>query len=637
MLGGSGDPAHAQQTDQPPTFRTGINFVRVDVIVSDKANQPVVDLRQADFEVAEDGKPQTINSFKLVTLDGGLAAARDNPPRAIRTDLDAELEASQDDVRLFAIFLDDYHLTGDSSRRVGAALATFVETELGPSDMVGVMYPRQLAASVRWTRDRAVVARAVRAFGAPSGGAIPQSDVPGRLRPGPLAGSRRQVSLGALKALIARMGSLKEGRKTLILVSEGFSYPLQAATGPSPLAQRMLTTEGMATMQTDLQEIWDAANRNNVAIYPVDPRALAAPDINIDRPTRAQRGGQNLSSTRMVLQILAEQTDGRAIISRNDLGAAMRQIVRDTSAYYLIGYNSTQSQSDGQFHEINVRVKKPGVQVRARKGYWALTAEDVVRMSAPPAAAPSKAVELALASISPVDSRVIRTWIGMSRGEGGKTKITFVWEPAPRTPGRAAIAADAPSRVSLTALGPDRAPLFEGAVPAGTAGVAGGNAARTTFEAVPGKLQLRLSIESASSRMMDAEVREIAVPDLKSAQVALGTPQVLRARTFPEYRQMAANPDATPVAAREFTRTDRLLVRVAAYGPGNSVPLLSVHLVARAGQVIAELPAAPSASPGVQQFHVPTAGLAQGDYLVEIKALGDGDPVTQVVGFRVVS
>ena len=65
---------------QPPVFRTGINFVRVDVIVSDKNGNPVADLKQADFEVTEDGKPQNIETFKLVKLDGGTRADADQGP-----------------------------------------------------------------------------------------------------------------------------------------------------------------------------------------------------------------------------------------------------------------------------------------------------------------------------------------------------------------------------------------------------------------------------------------------------------------------------------------------------------------------------------------------------------------------------
>ena len=86
-------------------------------------------------------------------------------------------------------------------------------------------------------------------------------------------------------------------------------------------------------------------------------------------------------------------------------------------------------------------------------------------------------------------------------------------------------------------------------------------------------------------------MREITVPDLTAPQTLLGTPQVFRARTVREYQQLKADPDAVPLAAREFSRTDRLLVRVPAYGPGGTAPPLSVHILNRAGQPMSELPA----------------------------------------------
>src|SRR5215471_9934931 len=81
--------------NQQPVFRSGINFVRVDVIVSDKSGANIADLKQTDFEITEDGKPQSIESFKLIKLDGGAAPSPDGPPRAIRTDFDEEQEAAR--------------------------------------------------------------------------------------------------------------------------------------------------------------------------------------------------------------------------------------------------------------------------------------------------------------------------------------------------------------------------------------------------------------------------------------------------------------------------------------------------------------------------------------------------------------
>src|SRR5262249_1688894 len=179
---------------------------------------------------------------------------------------------------------------------------------------------------------------------------------------------------------------------------------------------------------------------------------------------------QFLNSTMDTLRTLAVETDGRAIVNRNDLVGGMRQIVRDVSAYYLLGYSSTNAPSDGKFHDITVRVKRRGVQVRSRKGYWALTHEEVARSLAPPRPALPPAVKAALASVenttaAAARSRSIRTWIGTSRGENGKTKVTFVWEPLPRQLGERPASSDQPARVSGMAVGADGSPIFRGRLP----------------------------------------------------------------------------------------------------------------------------------------------------------------------------
>jgi hypothetical protein len=110
---------------QQPTFRTGINFVRVDVIVTDKSGKPVTDLTQADFEVQEDGKPQAIDTFKLIEITG-IPKPGDEAPREIRSEYDEEYETSRDDVRLFVMFLDDYHVRIGSSMSVRQTLANFI-------------------------------------------------------------------------------------------------------------------------------------------------------------------------------------------------------------------------------------------------------------------------------------------------------------------------------------------------------------------------------------------------------------------------------------------------------------------------------------------------------------------------------
>jgi VWFA-related protein len=659
---------------QPPTFRAGINFVRVDVIITDKNGNAIADLQPSDFDVSEDGKPQKIETFKLVKLDGGRAGAINDPPREIRNDYDEEAEAARDDVRLFAIFLDDYHVRRGSSLSVRKQLAQFIETQIGPSDMVGVMYPLESTASVRMTRSHSAVSRGLQQFLGRKFEYDPKNqyeEVYAHYPTEIVERIRNQVSLSALKALIVHMGSLKEGRKSLILVSEGYTniIPPQMRNrdaqqpglgnpaygnpnaGSNDINEQRAAWSAGLDMQSDLREIYDTANRNNVAIYAVDPRGLPVFEFDINEGVNISTDSTYLTSTMDTLRVLAENTDGRAIVNRNDLAAGMKQITRDSSAYYLIGYNSSTAPSDGKFHEIKVRVKRSGLQVRARKGYWALNQEQTARALAPPKPAVPKPVEAALAAAVARPSRasVVRTWIGTSRGENGKTRVTFVWEPLPKAPGDRP--REEPSRVSLVAVAPDGSPYFRGRVPDVVASVAASSTSgvasavqsvaaktapsRITFDVNPGKVQLRVSVEGAASQVLDSETREITVPDLTSAQPTLGTPAILRARTAREFQQIRTEADVVPLAIREFSRIEHLLVRVPTYGPGGTTPALSVHLLNRAGASMNELKAEPAPRAGEQQIDLPLAALPPGEYVLEIK-VGDQDgDAKELVAFRV--
>ena len=643
LRGDAQQPTPTPAPQSPPQFRTGINFVRVDVIVSDKQDNTVGDLQASDFDVSEDGKPQKIESFKLVKLDGGASAAADGPPHAIRSDFDEEQEAARDDVRLFAVFLDDYHVRKGSSLAAREPLARFVERQLGPSDMIGVMYPLESVGSVLMTRNHDAVARGLRQFTGRKFDYTPMNEAEQQYANYPaqtVEDIRNQVSLSALRSLIVHMGSLKEGRKSLILVSEGYSAllppqlsdPIASSPGlfnpsrgnPNAANDPTQTFFSSVDMLNDLREIFSNANHYNVSIYAVDPRGLANFEYDINEGVGLSTDREYLNASIDTLRTLADQTDGRAIVNRNDLESGMKQIVKDSSAYYLLGYNSTQAPSDGKFHEIKVKVKRSGVQVRARKGYWALSAEETKAALAPPTPSLPKPVEAALASVeAPSRANVIREWVGTTRGENGQTKVTFVWEPVPKAHGDRA--REEPALVSLTAVGPDGAPYFRGKM----------SASHVTFDAKPGPMELRVSVQGSESQVLDSETREIAVPDLTSPQTHFGTPEVFRARTIPELQQLKANADAVPMAGREFSRTDRLLIRVPAYGPADTVPTLKARLLNRAGQPMSDVPIAPPSGKGDSQIELPLAGLAPAAYVLEITATGEGGDAKELIGFRV--
>src|SRR5258706_14260967 len=144
-------PPATPQPQRPPVIRSGINFVSVDVIVTDKkTGEVVMDMKQDDFEVREDKKPQKVDTFEIVKIDaltnGGIA------PKDIRSMYDEESAAREPNVRLFILLLDDYHVRRGNDLAVKKPLTDFVQNQLAPQDMVAVMYPTTPVSGLTFTR-----------------------------------------------------------------------------------------------------------------------------------------------------------------------------------------------------------------------------------------------------------------------------------------------------------------------------------------------------------------------------------------------------------------------------------------------------------------------------------------------------
>ena len=658
----------AEEEPQPPVFRAEITFVRVDAIVTDGDGNPVTDLEADDFEVLEDGVPQTIESFRLVHITR-IPERGAEPARAIRSDFDEERAAAREDVRVFAIFFDDYHVRLENGRRLREPLINFLQTQLAPTDLVAIMHPLTPLDAVRMTRNHAAVVKEVEQFYGRKYDYEPRNNFERRYSHYPTSiveRIRNEVSLSGLRALITSLGGLREGRKALILLSEGYTNYLppqlrnrdaeqgslrnpnrmNAFAGDNEL-ERSLEFMATADIMTSLQRVFDVANRNNTAIYAVDPRGLGVFEFDVSQPTVSLRSdAQTLRSTLATLRTLADQTDGRAIVNQNDLSNGLRQMVRDSSTYYLIGYNSSQAPTDGEFHEIKVRVKRDGTKVRARRGYWAYTPDDVTRAMAPlvEPGQPS-AVEAALAAIvEPRRGRFVRTWVGSARAENGKTRVTFVWEAVPSVPGQRREALD---RVSLTATNDGGDPYYRGRIlDAAGAGSLGGSGAsyepgrdattgRAVFDVDPGAMHMMVAIEGTAGEVLDKEIKEVSIPDLTGTDVALSTPAIIRARSVLERRTLTQDLEAVPTPGRTFRRTDTLLIRFEAYAPGLSVPTLSASLLNRSGKPMSEIPLQPPVEGRPHQVDLPLASLAPGEYLVEISASAEDSAAKELIAFRV--
>jgi VWFA-related protein len=590
--------------------------IRVDAIASDARGRPVENLGPADFELTENGVPHTIDAVRFTKIDRGSTSDAEMPP--IRSEFDEQEQAGVDGTRLVAILLDEYHVSaGASTERVRDRLSRFVDRDLGPRDLVAVMKPLDSLLTIRLTRDREAVRHAIATFQGRRGeydarNAFEQNFIAGT--PARIEQVRTQVATSALNALVVHLGRLNEGRKSVVLVSEGLAGP----------ARR----RGLETLPT-VDAVIRSANRYNVSIYPVDPQApRAAGDGD---PPGAGAAGLD------TLRALADRTDGQAIVDAANLEGGLLQVVLDSSAYYLLTYQSAHA-ADGKFREVQVRVKRPGVRVRARKGYWApwpdeaFVAEMLARGTAPAAPAIPAGFDVPR-RISPL----IRPWFGVSRGDAGKVRVTFVWEPIARVPGAGA-RARAPSRVVLKVLAADGTEAFEGSIlPASGSGV--GNqpdsaSARAVFDVPPGRMRMVMSIQDATAEPIDSDVRDVSVRDLKGP-VALGTAEVLRTRNAREFRTFDADPGAAPVASREFSRTERLIVRVPAYAPGGA-PRVAARLLSRMGQAMRDLPVeSPRAPGGMFQIDVLLAGLAPGEYYIELTASSPAGEAKDLLGFRV--
>ena len=280
-----------------------------------------------------------------------------------------------------------------------------------------------------------------------------------------------------------------------------------------------------------------------------------------------------------------------------------------------------------------------------------MTTEDTARMLAPPKPV-NHELDTALSTIgsrSTLQPEVVRTWLGLSRGQNGKTRVTFVWEPLP--PSSSGPRMETPARVSLQAVAADGTPLYRGrapdvavdsAIPLNAAAAAASaptpaaakGPSEIVFEVPPGTMQLRMQVENQQATVIDTNTHEYKVPDLTAPQVQLSTPEVLRARTLKEYKDLDANPDAIPTPNRDFRRTDRLIIRVDAYAPGGghlrSRPVCSIG-PARHNDIAV----GPGKSAGTHQIDLPLASLAAAEYVIEIAAKGESGTAKQMIAFRI--
>jgi hypothetical protein len=202
-----------------------------------------------------------------------------------------------------------------------------------------------------------------------------------------------------------------------------------------------------------------------------------------------------------------------------------------------------------------------------------------------------------------------------------------VWETSvPAGEGGAAGAA----RMSVSAADASGVTLFRGQA-ADTAGVPGSRS--LAFDVAPGTVDLRIGLEGPDGALLDSERRRLQVPDL-TKDAALSTPRLFRGRTAREVGALRNDAAAVPLATREFSRAERLLIRFDVYnGSNHSLPRAT--LLNRRGQRLTALPVAAASAGGTHEIEFGLGLVASGDYVVEIAAGETSGEVKTLVAFRV--
>ena len=402
-------PTLAQTTatdDKDDVVRITTNLVQVDAVVT-KDGRPVTGLTADDFEIYEDGHKQVITSFAYVSNVGARPATTPGKPRETKTGSFTPPPPVTRDVprRTIALVVDDLGLSAESMSDVRRSVRKFVAEQMQPNDLVAILRTgTQVGALQQFTNDKRLLNRAVdqlrwnlcsrvginvlRPVGLPNYSGCLHS-----------YGS----TLSQLRSIVEAMGRLP-GRKSLILMSDSVPIqnqelePYEYEGVPESAGDDWVYRRGLA-------KIAEKAIRSSVVIYSVDTQGLqvtgptAADQFsgNINQMTAQMR---NVLATRSRLlqdrraggDMIARQTGGFQIRNSNDFH--FDRIMEDQSGYYLLGYRPTGETFNKHFHHIKAKIKKSGMTVRTRFGFYGVSEEDV-KLQLP---SPAQMTNLALMS-----------------------------------------------------------------------------------------------------------------------------------------------------------------------------------------------------------------------------------------------
>ncbi|MGH9349689.1 MAG: VWA domain-containing protein [Vicinamibacterales bacterium] len=650
----------------PPTFRVEINYVEVDATVTDAAGNPVTDLTAADFDVLEDGKPQTISSFALVSIPVERAERPLFAAAPIEQDVQSNERANG---RVYLIVLDDLHVHPLRSQRVKLAVRRFIERHFGVNDLAAIVYTSGRSdAGQEFTNNRRLLQASVDRF---MGRKMRSSTLdrlqqyrstegirgPGQRIDDPNIAERgfhARNALDSVKNLAEYLSGVRGRRKAMLFISEGIDYDIHD----------VFNNRDASTIIDSSREAIGAATRANVSIYAIDPRGLTSmgdEGIEIDSfpddPTTGITSTSMLDELRLSqdsLRTLAEETGGFAAVNRNDFDGAFERVVRDNSTYYLLGYYPANDRRDGRFRRIDVRVTRPGLQVRSRRGYVAPRgrAPDTRTTDTPNASA---AMRDAMNSPLPMAGVGMSVFAAPYKGVAPNAMVAIAVELAA---GRftyeekdGAFANDL--EVGFTAID-DKGKVHPGErntinlalKPDTLARVkARGFRVISSMDLPPGRYQLRVAAAEQGGKS-GSVLYDLEVPDFYKAPLTMSGLAITAASAGQTPTARSKDPlrdflPAPPIATREFERTDELALFAEVYqnAPGAPPHKLDITTTVRSdeGRVVVQNQEERSSTElkggrGGYGFatRIPLADFAPGTYIIHVEAKSRLAPDTGV-------
>ncbi|MET0622945.1 MAG: VWA domain-containing protein [Pyrinomonadaceae bacterium] len=406
--------ADADADDEDDVVRITSNLVQLDAVVTDKQGRQVTDLKADEFEVLVDGKPQALTHFSYVSNVGAArpatadaAPATPAPPTSLRPEQVR---------RTVAFVFNDLQMSWESVYYARRAIKKFVDEQMEPGDLVAIIPTSGGSGALQqFTSDKRLLGAAVKnlRWYPQLGGGVSVFEPVDRLYERSegerqfesLRGER--FSVGTLNALDAVVGALRElpGRKSLVLLSDGIPVP-----PPEEDHGRVLA---------GINRVVESANRASVIIYAVDSRGLqtlslfdasqAGPIDPQRRMSMSMARSALLQDSQLGMKALAEETGGVAYVNSNDIGGGVRRALEDQRGYYLVGFRPEEGTFDPatgrfRFHKVSVKVRRAGLKVRTRGGFFGFEGKSVT-----PAPRPrTRAQQIRAALVAPFPAGGVR-------------------------------------------------------------------------------------------------------------------------------------------------------------------------------------------------------------------------------------